>query len=75
MNHCQMHFHYSKAVKVLNIPKFLLNDANLQQTLMINNARFHKSCLNKHFCSRREFSNKRINNSGTKEAMKMGFDG
>ena len=22
-------------------PKFLLNDANLQQTLMINNARFH----------------------------------
>ena len=24
----------------MNIPKFLLNDANLQQTLMINNARF-----------------------------------
>ena len=25
----------------MNIPKFLLNDANLQQTLMINHARFH----------------------------------
>ncbi len=31
----------------INIPQSLLNDANLQQTLMTNHAIFHKSCFNK----------------------------
>ena len=32
----------------LNVPESLSNDANLQQTLMTNHAKFHKSCFNKH---------------------------
>ncbi len=40
----------------INIPQSLLNDANLQQTLMTNHAIFHKSCFNKlsRVCSKRK---------------------
>ena len=31
----------------MNIPECLRHDANLKETLMINQARFHKACLNK----------------------------
>ena len=31
----------------MNIPEFFTNDANLQETLMLNHAKFHKACLNK----------------------------
>ena len=31
----------------MNISHYLTSDANLLETLMINNVKFHKSCLNK----------------------------
>ena len=31
----------------MDILEFLSNDVDLQQTLMVNQAKFHKSCLNK----------------------------